>query len=85
MRKVITLLSFSILTGFGYSQGDECVDAVSITPTLTQCSFQAGSSGNGTQSLATCSGGGNADDDVWYSFVANSSEMDITVSPTVGY
>ncbi|OIQ37486.1 MAG: hypothetical protein BM555_00755 [Crocinitomix sp. MedPE-SWsnd] len=67
------------------AQGDECADALVITPTLTQCTLQAGSSGNGTQSMPTCSGGGNADDDVWYSFVANSTEMDITVSPTVGY
>ncbi|MFT4600657.1 MAG: gliding motility-associated-like protein [Arenicella sp.] len=67
------------------AQGDECVDAEVITPTLTQCVLQAGSSGNGTQTFASCSGGGNADDDVWYSFTANSTEMDITVSPTVGY
>lgn len=69
----------------GFAQGDDCSTAEPINPTLTQCTYQAGSSGNGTQSMATCSGGGNADDDVWYSFVANSTEMDITVSPTVGY
>lgn len=85
MKKLIALITFSLITGTIYSQGDECADAVSITPTLTQCTFQAGSSGTATQSYPTCSGGGNADDDVWYSFVANSSEMEITVSPTVGY
>ena len=85
MKRLGIILSFSLLAGTGFAQGDECADAVAITPTLTQCSFQAGSSGNGTQSFPTCSGGGNADDDVWYSFVANSSEMEITVSPTVGY
>ncbi|MBD3639288.1 MAG: gliding motility-associated C-terminal domain-containing protein [Crocinitomicaceae bacterium] len=85
MKKLLTLISFSAITGMIFAQGDECLDAVAITPTLTQCSFQAGTSGNATQSYPTCSGGGNADDDVWYSFVANSSEMDITVSPTVGY
>lgn len=89
MRKLSLKISLSLITMFGvqtiYAQGDECLEAVSITPTFTQCTFQAGSSGNGTQSLASCSGGGNADDDVWYSFVANSTEMDITVSPTVGY
>ncbi|UKN00828.1 gliding motility-associated C-terminal domain-containing protein [Paracrocinitomix mangrovi] len=85
MKKILTLVSFSLFAGLGFSQGDECANAETITPTFTQCTFQAGSSGNGTQSMPTCSGGGNADDDVWYSFVANSSEMDITVSPTVGY
>jgi gliding motility-associated-like protein len=89
MKKLITNASLSAIFALGLvssrAQGDDCQNALSINPTFTQCSLQAGSSGNGTQSLATCSGGGNADDDVWYSFVANSTEMDITVSPTVGY
>jgi len=68
-----------------YSQDDDCASAEVITPTLTTCSFQAGSSANATESLPTCSGGGNADDDVWYSFVANSTNMTITVDPTTGY
>lgn len=85
MKKLSLFFSLSVFGGLLYGQGDACVDAVSITPTFTQCNYQAGSSGNATQSMTTCSGGGNADDDVWYSFVANSSEMDITVSPTVGY
>ena len=81
-----TSLVVALCTTFSvFGQGDDCSNAVSITPNLTQCSYQAGSSGNGTQSYPTCSGGGNADDDVWYSFVANSTEMEITVDPTVGY
>ncbi len=76
------LLFFSFVA---FSQSDDCATAVSISPTLTNCSFQAGSSANATQSLPSCSGGGNADDDVWYSFVANSTNMTITVDPTVGY
>jgi gliding motility-associated-like protein len=81
-------LLFSLMLGAkttSFGQGNECSSATPITPTFTQCTYQAGSSGNGTQSMASCSGGGNADDDVWYSFVANSTEMDIKVSPTVGY
>lgn len=85
MRKSIGILAALFSATVLYAQGDDCLDAVSITPTFTQCTYQAGSSGNGTQSMPTCSGGGVADDDVWYSFVANSSEMEITVSPTVGY
>jgi len=87
MNKLSKLWSLLFLVGsFGsFAQGDDCANALSITPTFTACSYQAGSSGNATQSLASCSGGGVADDDVWYTFVANSSEMEIKVSPTVGY
>lgn len=84
--KILSLFLLTILfSKSGFSQGDDCSDAVAITPNLTNCVYQAGSSNGASQSMVTCSGGGNADDDVWYSFVANSSEMDITVSPTVGY
>ena len=85
MKNIILIASIFLATSGGFSQGDACADAVNITPTFTQCNYQAGSSGNASQSFPTCSGGGNADDDVWYSFVANSTEMNITVSPTVGY
>ena len=85
MKNFILFVSvlFSFLATFG--QGDECSSAVVITPTFTTCNYQAGSSGGATQSMISCSGGGIADDDVWYSFVANSTLMEISVSPTVGY
>ena len=67
------------------SQSDDCSNAIQITPNLSSCVYQAGSSGTATQSLTSCSGGGSADDDVWYYFVANSSSTTITVDPTVGY
>lgn len=86
MIKYITFLSIALSFSFlASAQSDECVNAIAITPTFTNCSFQAGSSANTTESLPTCSGGGNADDDVWYSFVANSTNMTITVDPTTGY
>jgi gliding motility-associated-like protein len=79
------LIIILLLPLFSFSQGDDCINAVTITPTFTNCNFQAGSSANATQSIATCSAGGIADDDVWYTFVANSSSTTITVDPTVGY
>lgn len=86
MIKYFTLLSIALsFSFFSFAQSDECSSAIAITPTFTNCSFQAGSSANATESLPTCSGGGNADDDVWYSFVANSTNMTITVDPTTGY
>ena len=88
MKNLTKLLffSFSLLTGYSISaQSDGCSNAQTITPNLTYCNYQAGSSNGATQTLATCSTGGNADDDVWYEFQANSSEMTIKVDPTVGY
>jgi gliding motility-associated-like protein len=85
MNNFLLVLLILLTPLFSFSQSDDCVTAVSITPTLTNCNFQAGSSANATQSRSTCSVGGNADDDVWYTFVANSSSTTITVDPTVGY
>ena len=87
MRRLSSLLT---LTGLlcaltTFAQSDDCVNAVMLTPTLTNCQPTPGSSGGATQSLASCSGGGVADDDVWYSFVANSTTMTIDVDPTVSY
>ncbi|PCJ23407.1 MAG: hypothetical protein COA97_11770 [Flavobacteriales bacterium] len=81
------LLIFFLLgyTSILFAQNDNCSGAIIITPTFTSCSYVAGTSANTTQSLPSCSGGGNADDDVWYSFVANSSSTTITVDPSIGY
>ena len=59
------------------SQTDDCASASVVIPDNATCSYQSGASLGATQSLASCSGGGNADDDVWYQFVANSTEMHI--------
>lgn len=84
MKRILTFFAVLISVA-SFSQSNDCSSAVVITPTLTTCTPQAGSSANATQSLASCSGGGNADDDVWYQFVANSATMSIEVDPTVGY
>lgn len=78
---VLSLLWFGVTTGF--AQSDDCSSAPQLTPNLTQCVYQSGSSGGATQSLPGCSG--NADDDVWFYFIANSTEMTVKVDPTVGY
>ena len=86
MKKYSAILSvlFLILSvKYSLAQSDDCVSAVQITPTFTDCNFQAATSANATQSMPGCSG--NADDDVWFSFVANSTSMTITVDPSYGY
>jgi gliding motility-associated-like protein len=83
--RVLLILFFLLISSAFYAQNDDCVGAISVTPTFTNCSYQAGTSANTTQSFPSCSGGGIADDDVWFSFVANSSSTTITVDPTSGY
>ncbi len=83
MKKIIALILIIILSKIVLSQGDFCNNAATITPSFTNCSWIAGTSNNATQTMPGCSG--NADDDVWYKFVANSSSMTIKVDPTVGY
>jgi gliding motility-associated-like protein len=82
---LFTALTVCLFTSMSYAQSDDCAGAVQITPSFATCTYQAGSSANATESLPTCSGGGNADDDVWYYFVANSTTMTVEVDPTVGY
>lgn len=61
---------------------DFCNYASSLTvnPSTTCTSSSNGTTVGATQSLAGCSG--TADDDVWYSFVATSTNHTITVTPT---
>lgn len=56
----------------------------SITPALT-CSYTAGTTVNATSSgVAAPTCGGNPDDDVWYNFVAPSTNVTITAQATSG-
>lgn len=57
---------------------DACGGAISLNVN-TSCSPQLFSNDGATNSLAGCSG--NADDDVWFSFVATNSVQDIIVDP----
>jgi trimeric autotransporter adhesin len=65
---------------------DDCVGAISLTPAATCVSGAGGSQASGTLVNASNSGiaagvcGGNADDDVWYSFAAQYTTQTITLS-----
>lgn len=85
MKTSALVFSFFLIPLIAITQSDNCVNAVSITPSFTVCNYQVGTSTNATQSIATCSAGGFADDDVWYTFVANSASTTIKVDPSVGY
>ena len=60
---------------------DNCSNAINLTvnPTTTCTSTTAGSTIGASQSMAGCLG--NADDDVWFSFVATSTIHNVTVTP----
>jgi gliding motility-associated-like protein len=58
---------------------NECAGATNLNVN-TVCTPTAGTTEGATQSMAGCSG--NADDDVWYSFVATNASQTITVTPT---
>ncbi len=57
---------------------DNCEGAITLVPGAgSTCSYTSGSSAGATQSLSGCAG--NADDDVWYKFVATSTYHQVTV------
>jgi hypothetical protein len=61
---------------------DNCATAIALTvnTSITCVTNTTGTSVGATQSLAGCTG--TADDDVWYSFVANNTSHTVTVAPT---
>lgn len=62
------------------ASNDICSNAIMLTPGTGSCSASTdGSLSTSGTGINGCSG--NASDDVWYSFVANSTDMYITVSP----
>lgn len=65
------------------AQSDGCSFATPINVTATCSTPAIGSSAGATQTIPGCSG--NADDDVWYEFVATSTSHEITVGASVGY
>lgn len=56
---------------------DNCIAAITLTPGVS-CVNTTGTVENATLSTPATSCGGNANDDVWYKFVASSTSVDIT-------
>ena len=76
MKKPFILALFLVFILRSFSQSDNCANATLLTIN-SLCTFSNGTTLGATQSLAGCSG--NADDDVWYRFVANSSLIHVLV------
>ncbi len=58
---------------------DNACGAISLSATGTTCTPTSGTVAGATQSLAGCLG--SAEDDVWYSFVANAATQQINITP----
>jgi len=76
LLSLILLISF----GIGYSQSDNCSSATLISVTANCSSPTNGTTTGATLSISGCVG--NADDDVWYQFVATATSHQITVVPS---
>jgi len=79
---LLTILSLVTLALSSYGQSDGCSAATVISVTPNCISPTAGTTTGATQTIAGCVG--NADDDVWYQFVATSTATQIIVIPSGG-
>ena len=76
---------WSFGSGGGNSgNNDDCGDANSLSVN-GNCISTQGDGGNATESMTDCTGNGNANDDVWYSFVAPGNEVTVEVTGSSGY
>ncbi|MCE3278130.1 MAG: hypothetical protein K0S44_321 [Bacteroidetes bacterium] len=80
--KYLILLLGIISNTFAFAQDNICGSAVLLSVSAT-CTPSSGTTAGATQSFAGCSG--NADDDVWYKFVATGTSHLITVAPSASF
>ena len=76
------------VTGVYPPPNDDCANAIELLPSPS-CNPIAGTTESASASipgLVTCSGfNGNPNDDVWYSFVATSTDHTVNVTPSSGF
>lgn len=63
---------------------DNCGGAIPVTVSNTSCNYTTGTIYSATPSTQANGCGGTADDDVWYSFVATSPSVNITLTNITG-
>ncbi len=81
MRYFIFYLLLFVFVGNLFSQSENCSGAITLT-VLSNCSSPVSGSTGLSENIPGCVG--NADDDVWYQFVATSTSHQITVVPSAG-
>lgn len=80
MRNLITLITAILIFNGSFGQSDGCSAATTLSVTPTCSSPISGTTIGATQAFTGCAG--NADDDVWYQFVATAAAHQITVVPS---
>lgn len=83
MRLLFRSLVLATCASFAWGQSNDCSLATVLSVSANCASPTAGTSTGATQSIPGCTG--NADDDVWYQFVASSSSQQIVVTANAGY
>ena len=63
---------------------DDCPGAIPVTVSTSGCTYTTGSIASATMSPEATGCGGTADDDVWYSFVATSTDVQIDLTNITG-
>ncbi|MCZ8143788.1 T9SS type A sorting domain-containing protein [Flavobacterium sp.] len=84
MERKLRLL-FVLFTGIlsGWSQNDECANAIELTPANT-CNAVSGSFNGATRTTPQPTCASTASQDVWYRFTATQATMSVTVVPAGG-
>ncbi len=82
MKKFTYLFFMVCIQLLGFGQSDNCGNA-SLLTINPNCSFSTGTTLGATQSLPGCSG--NANDDVWYYFIANAPQINILVQSSTQF
>lgn len=81
--KILIFLVFLFSTTLISGQSDGCSAATSLPVTANCSSPTAGTTAGATQTISGCVG--NADDDVWYQFVATSTSHEIAVAGSASF
>ncbi|MGZ3862426.1 MAG: beta strand repeat-containing protein [Bacteroidia bacterium] len=81
MKKFL-LSVFTLANFIAFSQSDNCSSATTIAVNAS-CVGTTGTTAGATQSIPGCSG--NADDDVWYKFVASATSQVVTVNSSASF
>lgn len=79
LLNIVTTWAFVLigLIAFAQPSNDNCAGATALIPNAN-CNAVSGTTSGATQSEPGCNG--NADDDVWFSFVANNSTYNVVVT-----
>ncbi|MCC7331406.1 MAG: gliding motility-associated C-terminal domain-containing protein [Flavobacteriales bacterium] len=83
LKKALVFSLIVVFAQISFGQADNCSSATTLTVTPNCASPTSGTTIGATQNIAGCVG--NADDDVWYQFVATATSHQIVVVPSASF